>query len=323
MKMITNNTPLRYFLFAGLFLLMACGGKKKDNEIAQAALKDSLTRPENVSVVAAIAKVEPADGLIELSTATSGIVAEIYKNAGDSLKKGDHILKIDAANDALNTEVVQKQILTQKARAAADEAAVAEYRASLKEKTEDLAVSEKLVLTGAETQQNVSIKQKEKEVLAANLQKAILLAQASRADVSTLQKQLQLEENTAADKLVKATQNGVLVRMDANKGSAISALMPFASLAPEGDLVLHGEIDEMFAALVKPGQKVSVNYIGNKEKIAEGTVIFLSPILESKSLFYEESGESSDRRVRRFKVSLSTGQPLLINAKVECSIQIK
>ncbi len=321
--MITNKKPLYYFLFTFLFLLYACGGNEKENEMAAAALKDSLSKPENVRLVAAIAKVEPLDGVIELSTSTSGIVAEVYKSVGDSLKKGDPILRIEAEDEVLDADVVEKQILAQQARAAADVEALKEFETSLHEKVQDLAISEKLVLTGAETRQNVAIKQKEKEIILIDLQKAKLLAKASRAEIATLRKQLAQAKNASANKLVRAAQDGVLVRMDAKVGSAVSALATFAALATEGELVLHGEIDEMFAQLVKIGQRVLVNEIGNKTTIAEGKLIFLSPVLDSKSLFYEESGEASDRRVRRFKVALTKGRTLLINSKVECSIHLK
>ncbi|WP_432710661.1 HlyD family secretion protein [Pedobacter sp.] len=313
---------MRYFIYLCALFLMACGGDKKAAEQAAAEKRDSLSRPENVNRVSAIAKVEPEAGLVELSAPQSGIVAAIYKKAGDSVRKGEPIIKIDLQNDQLATEIVAKQILTQQARAAADAANVRQYQASLKEKQAELQVTEKLVATGADTRQNLNVQQKELEVIQANLQAAKSQAAASRAEIATLKKQQQQAQINAGNELVRAKQDGVLVSMDAKVGAAVTALTPFATFAPAGDLILHGEIDEMFASRVKVGQQVTVNYVGSQDIIATGRVSYLSPILSNKSLFYDEPGEASDRRVRVFKVALDKDNGLLVNAKVECNIQI-
>ncbi|MBG6234993.1 multidrug resistance efflux pump [Pedobacter sp. CAN_A7] len=314
---------MRYFIYLCALFLMACGGDKKVAEQAAAEKKDSLSRPENINRVSAIAKVEPEAGLVELSAPQSGIVAVLYKQAGDRVKKGEVILKIDLQNDQLATDVLAKQILTQQARAAADAANIRQYQASLKQKQTEVQVTEKLVATGADTRQNLNTQQKELEVIQANLETARNQAAASIAEIATLKKQQQQARLTASDELIRAKQDGILVTMDARIGAALTALTPFATLAPAGDLILHGEIDEMFSTRVKLGQQVTVNEVGSQAVIARGTVSYLSPILANKSLFYGEPGEASDRRVRPFKVVLDKEYGLLINAKVECSIQIK
>jgi len=324
--MIINKDIIlgKYFtLFITTLLLFSCGGNKEEEQEKQAAVKDSLSRPEYVNTVYAIAKVEPLNGLVQLSATTSGIVTEVYKNDGDSLLKGDLILKIENAAAILAVDVVRRQIATQQSRAAADRANVLQYLATLKEKEQDLAITEKLALTGADTRQNVAVKQKEKAVILANLQSAKATAAASEAEILALNKQLQQAQLTLDDKLIRAKQNGILVSMDAKVGSAVNALTPFATMAPQSELVLKGEIDEMFADRVQIGQQVVVNYVGNNKQIATGKIIYLSPVLEEKSLFYEKPGETSDRRVRLFKVSLDNSKELLINAKVECAIHIQ
>ncbi|MEJ5961167.1 HlyD family secretion protein [Pedobacter immunditicola] len=327
MRMIINKNDIKlgkYFaLCITMLLLFSCGGNKEDEQEKQAAVKDSLSRPEYVKTVYAIAKVEPLNGLVQLSAATSGIVTEVYKNVGDSLLKGDLIIKIDHAADLLAVDLARRQIATQQSRAAADRANVNQYLAILKEKEQDLAITKQLASTGADTRQNVAIKQKEQGVILANLQSAKATAAAGEAEIAALKKQLQQAQLTLNDKLIRTKENGILVSMDAKVGTAVNALAPFATMAPQSELVLKGEIDEMFADRVQLGQQVVVNYVGNNKQIASGEIIYLSPVLEEKSLFYEKPGETSDRRVRLFKVSLDKGNELLINAKVECAIKIQ
>lgn len=310
-------------LIAAICLMAACGGNKEREEELQKAKLDSLARPENVSIVSAIAKVEPEAGLIELSSSTGGNILEIRKQEGDTVKKGDVIILLDAEDEQLATEVLRKEIATQQAQAAADQAAARQYEAELREKEWDLSVSERLVQSGAETRQNVEMKRKDREVILANLQSARNKARASTGQIQTLRTQLSQSQVATRSKTIKAQQDGIITGMNARVGSSIQAFEAFATLAPEGPLVLDGEIDEMFANRVRLGQGVTLRYIGGKTVIGQGKVIYLSPVLSDKSILYETTAEAQDRRVREFKVEFTSDEPLLINHKVECTIQVK
>ena len=63
-------------------MLVACGKPEEEISAEEQARLDSLTSLDNVRLVAAIAKVEPAEGFIELSTEISGIVVELLKQEG-------------------------------------------------------------------------------------------------------------------------------------------------------------------------------------------------------------------------------------------------
>ena len=324
--MIINKT-LPYQWVAPLVLLAmllgACG--KSENEISaeEQARLDSLNSLDNVRIVAAIAKVEPAEGFVELSAEVSGIVVELLKHEGDSVSAGELMLRLDAEDESLQLATARQDILTQQSRVAAAEADVTQYEASLREKEEDLAITSRLAATGADTRQNVAVKQKELEVIMANLDAAKAQLDVGRSELASLKTQVDQSELTSDRRSVTAKASGVLVSLDAKVGTGINAFTPFATLAPDDGLVLHGEIDERFASLVKVGQSLEVNYVGSRQVIAEGKVTYLSPILDDKSLFYEKSGETSDRRVRLFKATFKAQEPLLINSRVECKIKIQ
>lgn len=304
-------------------ILGACGTGEKEISAEEQAGLDSLNSLDNVRIVAAIAKVEPAEGFIDLSSEVSGIVVELFKKEGDSLREGELILRLDAESESLDLATARQDLIAQQSRLVAAEADVQQYEASLTEKEEDLAITSRLAATGADTRQNVAIKQKEKEVILANLEAAKAQLEVGRSELAGLKNRLEQSQLTADRRSVTAKASGVLVSLDAKVGTGVNAFTPFATLAPEGGLVLHGEIDERFASLVEVGQSLEVNYVGSRRIIATGKVTYLAPLLENKSLFYERSGETSDRRVRLFKASFTTQQPLLINAKVECKIKIQ
>lgn len=304
------------------WMLSACGGASSDKAKEQAQA-DSLQRPENISVVAAIAKVEPANGFIELSADVSGIVVESFKKEGDSVQQGEAILRLDKERESLDLATARQEIVTQRARVAAARADISQYEASLREKEEDLAVTKRLAASGADTRQNVTVKEKERDVILANLQAARDQLNAAVSELNTAQSRAAQTEVTANSRLVKAKASGIITSMDIKQGAAITAYQPFAVIAANDSLVLHGEIDEMFADRVQPGQTVDVFYAGTSNTIASGRVVYLSPVLEGKSLFYETPGEMGDRRVRRFKAAITTPASLLINARVECKIKIQ
>lgn len=304
-------------------LLASCSGSDQKNEELQKAKLDSLARPGNVTTVSAIAKVAPLSGLINLSSSVGGNIVAIRKAEGDTVKKGDIILLLDADDERLSGDVIKREIATQRAQAAADQASIRQFIAELEEKERDLAISERLVTSGAETMQNIAEKKKEREVILANLQSAQNKAKASSSQIQTLQTQLSRSQVASGNKTIEAQQDGIITAMDAKLGSSIQAYQSFATLAPKGKLVLHGEIDEMFANRVALGQVVIIRYIGGKDTIGQGRVTYLSPVLADKSILYETTAEAQDRRVREFKVEYTSSDPLLINQKVECVIQVK
>lgn len=320
-KHLVKSQVNRYIGLSLLSLLFcySCGGSKKQTEESS----DTLVRMENIQKVAAIGKVQPEHGLVNLASLKGGIVEAIHKQAGDSLLAGEVILVLAADAKEVDLLTLDKQIGAQQQRAQAEQANIAQYRASLLEKEQDLARTTRLADKGADTREQVNLKTKERDVLLANLQAAQNLAAAAKTDVEVLRAQRQQQQQVQADRYVRAQEKGILVTLDAQVGSAITALSSYGTLAPDGPLVIEGEIDEMFANKVSLGAQVTFNYVGNPEVIAEGKMLFLSPILANKSLFYDQTGEGSDRRVRRFKASLITPAPLLINTKVECNIKIQ
>lgn len=308
----------------GMLLLVgfsSCGNKEAE-ERAEKIKEESLSVPQTITNVAAIGKIEPEQGLVSISSEKGGIVLKVVKNAGDSVIKGDVILILKAGIENLNEDVIKSQILRQQLQADADFSNIAQYRIQLDEKNRELVVSERLVKSGAETVQNTDITRKDLQVLAANLSSAKKSAAASYAEIAVLQAQLKEAKSTTSEMTIRALQDGIITSMDAKIGTAISPLSTIATLAPAGKIVVHGEIDEMFASKVKLGNQVIVTVPGTNSTIAEGKITYLSPILADKSIFYELSGEQNDRRVRSFKVELLQTERLLINQKVQCDIKV-
>lgn len=304
-------------------LLVSCGSESSFKKRISPEQNDSLSIPTDIQTVVGIGKVVPINGIVDLATPVGGIVNAVFYESGDSVRKGEPIIVLDRTNEALEIEKINYQITARQQQIQSDQMTVSQYRTKLQDKSNVLSTSEKLVKTGAETPENVNTLKTEKQVLIEQLaqsQKAVGLDQ---SDLKALQSDLQIAQNNYQQKSIKAPSNGVILRMSAKVGQAVQPLQSFATFAPLSAMVVKGEADEMFANRLKIGQKVSIHYIGNSKIITTGKIISLSPDLSNKSLFTDEPGEQQDRRVRRFKVLLDSTDHLLINAKVECNIDIK
>lgn len=312
---------LLLFLIPAVVGMYSCGNKEAEDR-AEKIKEGGLSQPDSVKLVSAIGKIEPEEGLIEIASEYGGIVSKIFKKEGDLVKAGDTLIELKTNVEKSDETVLQNQIEVQRAKAAAEVSNVAQYEAQLAELERDLAAGERLVETGAETRQNVENTRKDRNVARANLDAAQKNAAAARSDIAVLQAQLEKAKESTGSRSIRAEKDGQLVLMDLKVGTAVSALTSIATLAPSGKLVVHGEIDEMFAHLVKKGDKLRVKLPGTNTSITQAEISYLSPILQEKSLFYEKAGEQSDRRVRRFKAVLDKEDQVLINQKVECEINL-
>lgn len=316
MKKIINSILIMIAVSTGL---ASCGNKVSEKETITT---DSLKQPIDVKEVVGIAKIEPLNGLVDLASNEGGIIKSINKKEGDSLKKGDVILSFDTQKETIQLQNLTIQIATQKQRIEQDRANERQYEIALREKSATLKVSEELAQSGAETRQQVETLRKEQDVLRANLDAAQKSTATNRLIIQELENQIQQLESSKADKDIKAPNDGLLLSLNAEIGKAVEAFESIGQFAADEPLVIHGEVDELFSDKIKVGQTVSIHLIGSNEKIASGKIISLSPILQDKSLFYDEPGERNDRRVRRFKASLDKETSLLINRKVACVIEL-
>ena len=89
---ILMNRQIAILLVSMLFI--ACGNKQEKSETVTSELMPSQ--------IVGIGKVVPNGGIVNLAAPTSGIVNEIYVNAGDTVKKGNLILTLNSTDEELH-----------------------------------------------------------------------------------------------------------------------------------------------------------------------------------------------------------------------------
>ena len=298
------------------FVLFSCSEKEKESE-----QKQNVT--EVVSTVVGIGKVLPKNGIIPLSVSQTNQVVALFKKMGDTVQKDELIFKMKSVSEDIDVELAKSNLQSSldKNKANAMDLEIAQTK--LNELKQIFLTSKKLYNQKAETKQKVFLDS------IAYIQQIQVVNQFKLNNIANIQsgkeKDIQLKSsiNKLEDQEFRALQSGVLICFDVTLGQVLSSNSVFGELAEISDLVVEGEVDELYASDIKLGQEVDIFIVGQSKSIAKGTITFVGSSLQNKSILYETIGEGSDRRVRRFTVTIpNSNQSLLINQKVECKIKI-
>jgi multidrug resistance efflux pump len=311
---------VKQFLSIPIFLLLAaCGANKK--ETAVPVNKDSLIAPA-VEQVAGVGRIEPEDGLIDLSSDQSGLIRKILIKEGDSVKQGQQLILLDNAVPVAQEAEAASRVKTETAQLSVIRTNIEEAENNLRKAEQDLEKTRTLVARNAETKQNLedAISDVNNKRIALQNQKANLAVSQQR--INEIKQQVNTANKTLSRFSIYAPSNGLILEVSSKPGEAISVGQSFAQLAPEGKLTALCEIDELFADKVKIGQTAFIRYKGYADTVSTGKVIYTAPYLKKKSLFSDQVGEKEDRRVRDVRIELNNTN-VLINRQVECVINLK
>lgn len=300
-----------------IFFLFSCSEKNQD-------AKTIKTEQEVITTMVGIGKVLPKNGIIPLAVTQNNQVIAIYKKTGDFIKAGEVIFKMKSVSEDLAVASAQAnlQATLQKNKASDLDLDIAQTK--LNELKKVFFTSKQLQLKGAETKQQVFL---DSIAYVQQLQKLNQLKQSKIYNADLVKEneiQLKASKINLDNQEFKALDSGTLLRFDVTLGQVLSPNLVFGELANLSDLVIEGEIDELYATEIQIGQNVDVYAVGQNKLLAQGVVSFVGSSLQNKSILYETIGEGSDRRVRRFTVTISNNKnTLLVNQKVECKIKLK
>lgn len=308
-------------------LLTACGGgaAKEDKDPKTPKNKENPNSPQaaltDPDEVVGIGRVEPEGEIIPLASMEPGVVVKVFVKQGDAVKAGDLLLELDHATLDAQIEQVRRRATTQAARIKTDEKSLGEAQLRLATLKTNVTRTENLAKGGAETGQNLFDQRSELLLQENAVQRWQAVIEADRAQLSEIQGDGLVLQQQVMQRMVRAPLAGKILTMRALPGSFVSSQMSFADFAPEGKTVVRSEIDELFAGFVKIGQEAHIVEMGTKKELSKGHVIYVSDFLKRKSLFSENAGEMEDRRVREVHVLIDSGEPMLINSRVECHIK--
>lgn len=296
------------------YLAASCENKKVNSE--------SNNENLDASFVVGVGKIIPENDIIQLSSAVNGIVTIIYKNENDTVEIGTLILEMEHALDDQKIVQLQQQRITNSTQILSDRASIDENQAKAINAQTTLLRLKNLLIEGAETQQNVDdadTNLKEIQATTARLEANEIVSKSKLDETKAALHSAQIERD---QKLIRSPIKGKILELSVLIGSAINTQEPFAQISPQGKTIAVCEIDEANASKIKIEQTGWIRNIGSSDTISTGRVYFVNTFLKKKSLFTDQSGEKEDRRVRTIKMQLDHPENLLLNARIECVIDI-
>lgn len=297
---------------APLFALMACGGDPAPAPVPVA--------PVNApALVVGVANIEPLQRTLDLTAEAAGVVHQLRRQAGDTVRAGDTLIVLRNAAEQARVEQRRAALASQRATADAARADMNAAEADRDQAERELQRTTALQGADAATAQQLDERRAEAEKREAQLHAARSRMQESEARLREGEADLRTALAELGRTVVTAPADGLVLSVDVRIGSAATANGRLGTFAPAGPLMAITEVDELYADQVRTGDRAYIRPQGRTDTLSTGTVVFAAPSLSAKSLFSGQATDLEDRRVREVRVQLDRPD-VLIGSRVECVI---
>lgn len=314
-KIINSLGVVAYsMLFLGLF---GCNNAEKEKTKENQAAVSPVYQH-----VIAIGKVLPEDGWVQISSAISAEVKEIFVKEGDEVEEGEILMKLKESSVGLDIKQSEAQLESLRSQHQSSISDLAKEEIILEELRSKYEITKALYERNAETKENAQkdlSNLKQQQELIAGLKSQIRANQASEREQSIV---ISKNRENLKDFQVTALKKGIISELNVQLGQTVNSTDDLGKIVNNQNIIIEAEVDELFADSVDVGQLVDINLVGKTAVIGKGKIIYVSPTLMNKSILFETSNEAEDRRVRRIRIEPDSNSSLLINSKVECRIKI-
>lgn len=225
-----------------------------------------------------------------------GIIAENLVTEGDTVRKGDVIMKL--VNDKSQLSAENAQLAARYSSEASNADRLNELQVNI-----DLA-RDKMVQDSILFQRQANLWKQEigtrneleqRELAWKNsktaYEAALLRYKNLRRDIDFAARQsrknLQISNAVNDDYLVKASQNGRVYNILKEPGESVNPQTPVAVIGATDEFILELQVDEYDIAKVKPGQKVFVSMDVYKGRVFEAIITRILPIMNERSRSFQ------------------------------------
>jgi multidrug resistance efflux pump len=323
MGIIDINFMKKYLLlFVTITLLASCN--KKEKEDAEKVKADSLAKlPTTNNQILGVARIEPEDGILNLTAGTNGKVLAVLIRENQIVQKGQSLLTIE--NNLENAQLAQSEskIGTQKAAIAVSQANLEAAKTNLKNARETYERNLRLYEGNAQTKQTLDDSKATVDKLAKDVETAVASIEQSKSKINELEADISYFRTVVNQKKVNSLVSGKVLKVSVKTGDYVNNTSQIAEFAPNGSLIAKTEVDELYAEKIQLGQKAFIISQTTGDTLARGSVSYAADYLKQKSLFKDQSTEQEDRRVRDVSIRLESGKMPLIGSRVDCVILLK
>ncbi len=211
---------------------------------------------------------------IEIKPQVSGIIEEIYVEAGKKVKNGDIIAKVRIIPDLVNLNNAESRV---------DRAKIAYDDAKLNYDRQQKLLNEGVIAQVDFQQVQVVFKNASEEV------------EAAEANLELIREGVNKKSGKTTNTLIRSTIDGMILDVPVKVGSSVietnnfNAGTTIASVADVGDMIFDGKVDETEVGKITPGMKLllSVGAIENDTFVAILKYIAPKGVLENGAVQFE------------------------------------
>lgn len=301
------------------FIFSSCGGNKA--AAPDQKRQDSIYR--NREQVVALAEIQPEKKIISLFAQTSGSVAEVYHDIGDTVQRGELIARLNNSVEDAQLRQATSKLYTQQAVIAANQSQLTSLDIKAANAEENYNRNAELIKSGGVTRQALNDSRYVMLSGRSDVSAAAATVKQSTAKLSELQRDIAYATSVLNQKQIRAPYNGTVLSLDLKVGNSINANQALGNFAPAGRTIAIAEVDELYANQIRLGMTAYIRPQGRNDTLATGKVFLVSPYLNKKSLFSDDAANMEDRRVREVRVLLNKNSHVLIGNRVDCIIKIK
>lgn len=310
-------------LAAGTIALAGCSAKSVDQvqqEEKQTPVKITKVMNSSLKVDKEIVGTMKADVNVSIMPKMSGELISLQVKKGDQVKKGQVLGKIDD-RDLRTTVELQKAAL--EAQKAAFEIALANEKSAkttvttgentelnsaliqwqnakrdlerIKVLYEEGAIS-KAEYEGAVTkEQNARLQYEQTQI---EIEKAEIGVQSSQAQLNQTKLNLKQAQDRLNDAIIKATQAGEIVEVNAEVGNTVGPQAPLFTIVALDPIAIESTISAEQLSLFKEGEQVTID-IPVLNKTVTGVISYISPVTNQSGLYTVEATiENKDKSMK-------------------------
>jgi len=267
------------------FVLLAAISCKQANE---------KTKP----VVGPISESVYASGIVksknqyQVYSTVNGLIQEILVTEGDTVKKGDPLIKV--LNESSKLNIYNAQLAANNADMYANTDKLSEARVTIgfalsKMKDDSLLLARQRILWAQSIGSRIDFEQRQLAY-----KNSVANYQVARLHYSELKRQLEfasrqsytnlkISNALAGDFVIKAEATGRVYKILKEKGEFVNTLNPVAILGDASDFLIEMKVDEYDIARIRQGQRVLFTMDSYKGKVFDATVEVIEPLMDEQS----------------------------------------
>ena len=212
--------------------------------------------------------------VIEIKPQVSGIVEEIYVEAGEKVHSGDVIAKVRIIPDLVNLNNAEGRL--ERAKIAYDDA-------KLNFDRQDKLFKQGVIAETEFQQSQVTFKNARQEM------------DAAEANLELIREGVNKRSGKATNTLIRSTINGMILDIPIKAGSSVietnnfNAGTTIASVADIGDMIFQGKVDETEVGKIKPGMPLLLTVGAIENDTFMATLKYIAPkgVLENGAVQFE------------------------------------